>query len=100
MKNSLRIIATMVAKRESVDAVRTLLTPAVAEFRAEPGCHGYILHEDKKSPGRFITYEAWTDEAALAQHMKSPAMKALEPKLKPLLAAEIEQVFLSILVES
>lgn len=92
------IVATMVSRPTKADAVRAMLTPAVDAFRAEPGCSAYVLLEDRKVPGRFITYETWADEDALAAHMKSPAMKALSPQLMPLLDGEIQQDFLSVLV--
>ena len=97
MNNALMVIATMVAKDDAADKLRALIEPAVAQFRAEPGCSAYVLLEDRKHPGRFMTYEAWVDEAALAEHMKSPAMMALAPQLKDLLREEIKQDLLSVL---
>lgn len=99
MNDSLRIVATVVAKPGAADPLRAMLLPAVDAFRAEPGCGGYILHEDSKQPGRFVTYESWADEASLAAHMKAPAMTKLGPQLQPLLAEEIAQDFLAVLVE-
>ncbi len=93
---SLRVIATLTAKIGSEHELRELLLPAVALFRAEPGCEGYLLHEDRKHPGRFTTYEAWVDEHALACHTKSPKMKELAPKMKELLQGELHQDFLSV----
>ena len=98
MKNTLQIVATLEAKSAGADELRSLLIPAVTAFRAEPGCNAYVLLEDRKQAGRFMTYETWSDEAALAQHMKSAAMKALAPKMKELLKGEVKQDFLSILV--
>ncbi|RYF09273.1 MAG: antibiotic biosynthesis monooxygenase [Oxalobacteraceae bacterium] len=98
MTTTLQIVATMVAKLATADELRATLIPAVAKFRAEPGCSAYVLLEDRKQPGRFMTYETWTDEAALAAHMKSPTMVALGPKMKELLDGEIKQDFLSVLV--
>ena len=97
MTDSLRIIATMVAKSSDADALRELLVPAVAAFRNEAGCEGYLLHEDTKHAGRFVTYEAWSDEHALAAHMKSETMQALEPQLKPLLVEALDQQFLKVI---
>lgn len=96
--NALQIVATLVARTGSEDQLRSTLTTAVPKFRDEPGCHGYILLEDRKQPGRFLTYETWTNEAALAEHMKSPTMKALGPVMEKLLKDEIRQDFLSVVV--
>ena len=97
MKPSLRIIATMVAKTGSEIALRDLLVPAVEVFLSEPGCQGYLLHEDRKHAGRFVTYEAWSDEEALMQHMKSRKMLELAPKMRNLLEEDLRQEFLSVL---
>jgi quinol monooxygenase YgiN len=97
--NSLKVIATMVAKGGAELELRATLLPVIPKFRAEPGCESYVLLEDTKKPGRFMTYETWADEAALAAHMKSPAMKALAPKMKELPDEPIEQDFLAALVE-
>lgn len=97
MTAKLQIVATMMAKTGQSDALRAALTPAVDKFRNEPGCEGYILLEDRKREGRFLTYETWADEGALAAHMKSPAMKALAPTMKELLEGDIKQDFLSVL---
>ena len=29
-----------------------------------------------EEPGRFLTFETWTDQAALHAHMKTPAIRA------------------------
>lgn len=99
MTTELKIVATLVAKPGFEDQLRQLLEPAVHAFRQEPGCQGYALLEDRHQAGRFLTYETWADESALKQHMASPAMKALQPKLKDLLQGDIKQDFLSLLVE-
>jgi quinol monooxygenase YgiN len=96
----LQVIATMLAKAGEEAKVRQLLIPAVVAFRSEPGCSSYVLLEDNRKAGCFITYETWHDDAALAAHMKSPAMAELEPQLVPLLRAPIQQDFLSLLVQA
>jgi quinol monooxygenase YgiN len=88
------IIATMVSKVDKADALRNVLLPATEKFRRENGCLSYTLLEDRKRAGRFMTYERWTDEAALAEHMKSPTMDALKPLLPDLLGEAMTQDFL------
>ncbi len=99
MTNELKVIATLVAKAGSENELRQLLLPAVDAFRQEPGCHSYALLEDRQHVGKFVTFETWSDEDALAKHMASPAMKALTPQLKDLLQGDISQTLLSILVD-
>jgi quinol monooxygenase YgiN len=93
----LYIIATMTTAAEHAARLKSLLLPAVAEFRQEDGCFAYTLLEDQKQPGRFVTYERWRDAAALKAHMSSIAMKALEPKLTGLLTEPLTQDFLTAL---
>ena len=100
MRNTLQVLATIKANSAGVSELRGLLRSAVKKFRAEPGCEGYVLLEDRKQPGRFLTYETWRDEASLAAHMKSPTMTALTPQLKTLIDGEIKQDLLAVLVES
>jgi quinol monooxygenase YgiN len=93
----LYIVATMTSATENASRLRSVLLPAVVEFRHEDGCLAYTLLEDQKKPGRFVTYERWRDGAALKAHMSSPAMKALEPQLKGLLTEALTQDFLTAL---
>jgi quinol monooxygenase YgiN len=86
----LYVVAILTAKADQADAVRALLLDAVPAFRAEDGCVGYTLHEDEKRAGRFITYEVWRDDAALAAHMTATTMTATAPKLADLLEREME----------
>lgn len=99
MAKSLQIIATLVATPGNESALRDALSAAVPAFRAENGCEAYVLLEDERRPGRFMTYETWADEAALAEHMKSPTMASLAPKMKVWLEGEIVQDFLRVLVQ-
>ena len=99
MSEDLQVIATLVAKKGHEATVRNLLLPAVRQFRGEPGCGGYVLLEDKKVSGTFLTYETWADQSALDVHMKSAVMSELAPKLKPLLKDEIKQDLLLVLLE-
>jgi quinol monooxygenase YgiN len=68
------VVATMVAKPESVDAVRDACTKAIEAVHDEPGCELYALHE---SDGTFVFVEQWTDADALKTHSTAPAIGAL-----------------------
>jgi quinol monooxygenase YgiN len=89
------VIAELVSKPDQVEALRAILVPFVAGARKEPGCMHYSLLEDAKQPGRFLTFETWSDEAALQAHMVTPEIKAAGPKLEPVLAKPFSQIFLS-----
>jgi quinol monooxygenase YgiN len=88
------VIAEIVAKPGSADALRALLVPFAEKSRNEPGCKLYTLLEVESEPRRFLTYERWTDEAALQVHMTTPHIKEIVPKLEPVLAKRFTQIFL------
>jgi quinol monooxygenase YgiN len=89
------VIAEINAKAGSESALRDLLVPFARSSRKEPGCLVYTLMEVISEPGRFLTFERWTDKAALGAHMVTPAIKAIVPKLEPLLAKPFTQIFLN-----
>jgi quinol monooxygenase YgiN len=91
------VIAELVAKPESADALRALMVPFAEKSRTEPGCQVYALMEVHGEPGRFLTFERWTDKAALDVHMTTPHIKEIVPKLDGLLAKPFTQVFMSAL---
>jgi quinol monooxygenase YgiN len=57
----------------------------------------YTLMEVIGEPGRFLTFERWTDKAALDAHMVTPDIKAIVPKLEPVLAKPFTQILLGAL---
>ena len=89
------VIAEINAKAGSESALRDLLMPFAMSSRKEPGCLVYTLMEVISEPGRFLTFERWTNKAALEAHMVTPAIKAIVPKLDPLLAKPFTQIFLN-----
>jgi quinol monooxygenase YgiN len=68
------VVATMIAKPESVDAVRAACTQAIEAVHQEPGCDLYTLHE---ANGTFVFVEQWADEEALKTHGRAPAVGAM-----------------------
>ena len=95
--DGLVVIAELVAKPGRADALRDIMVPFTAGARKEPGCERYILLEDREAPGRFLTYEVWTNAAALAAHMVTPEIKAAGPKLADILAQPFTQAKLKVL---
>lgn len=68
------VVATMKAKPESVDLVRTACTEALEAVHSEPGCQLYSLHE---ADGTFVFVEQWADADALKTHSTAPAIGKL-----------------------
>jgi quinol monooxygenase YgiN len=88
------VIAEIVSKKEKADELRALLVPFAEKSATEPGCLVYTLMEVIGEPGRFLTFERWTEKAALDAHMVTPDIKAIVPKLEPVLAKPFTQIFL------
>ena len=68
------VVATLIAKPESVDAVRNACQQAIPAVHEEPGCELYALHE---SGNTFVFVEQWADADALTTHGKAPALTTL-----------------------
>ncbi len=68
------VVATLTVKPESVDTVRDILSTAVEEVHAEPGCQLYSLHQTGET---FVFVEQWADADALTAHSKAPAVAEL-----------------------
>jgi len=88
------VIAEIVAPKEKADELRGLLVPYAEKSAKEPGCQKYVLMEVIAEPGRFLTYERWTNKAALEAHMATPDIKEIVPKLQPILTKPVSQIFL------
>lgn len=88
------VIAEIVSTKEKAGELRALLVPYAEKSAKEPGCQKYVLMEVIAEPGRFLTYERWTDKAALDAHMATPDIKEIVPKLTPILAKPVSQIFL------
>jgi quinol monooxygenase YgiN len=88
------VIAEIVAPKDKADQMRALLVPFSEVSAKEPGCLKYVLMEVIAEPGRFLTYERWTNKAALDAHMGTKDIKEILPKLEPILAKPVTQIFL------
>jgi len=88
------VIPGNVSKKDKADDLRALLVPFAEASAKEPGCLVYTLMEVIGEPGRFLTFERWKDKAALDAHMVTPDIKAIVPKLEPVLAKPFTQLFL------
>jgi quinol monooxygenase YgiN len=93
------VIGTVVAKDETRDELRRLLTEQVAPSRAEAGCIRYDFHVDVDDPNVFVFYENWCSRAELDAHLKTPHLQPLFSRLEELLARPVEVRFYRMLSE-
>ncbi len=87
------VIAEIVSKKDKADDLRALLVPFAEKSAKEPGCLVYTLMEVIGEPGRFLTFERWTDKSALDAHMVTPDIKAIVPKLEPVSGKAVHPAF-------
>lgn len=62
------VVAKLIARKESVETVKTELLKMVEPTRQEPGCIEYLLCQDNEDPAVFVFYENWESAAALEKH--------------------------------
>jgi len=84
--SSLRVVARIKARPESVVEVRELLRGLVEPTRKESGCISYELLQNTEDPADFTFVEEWESAAALESHAASDHLKAIGPKLRPIVA--------------
>ena len=80
----LRVVARIQAKSDKTDEVSELLSALVEPTRKEPGCITYELLQNRNDPTDFTFVEEWASDAALDSHAISDHIKALAPKLQPI----------------
>jgi len=59
---------TFIAKKDSIDKMKELLTAMVEPSKAEDGCILYDIFQCKERAEKFFAVETWRDEAALEGH--------------------------------
>jgi quinol monooxygenase YgiN len=82
---TLRVVARIPARPDTVDAVKTVLLGLIAPTRAENGCIRYELLQNQADPTDFTFVEEWSGDAALQAHMTTPHIAAALGKLGELL---------------
>ena len=85
--NSLRVVARIKAKPENVLEVREFLCGLVEPTRKEAGCISYELLQNNEDPTDFTFVEEWESRAALESHAASDHIKAIGPKLRPVVTS-------------
>jgi quinol monooxygenase YgiN len=67
------VTGSVLASRETVDAVVELSLAHVHRSRDEPGCLLHSVHQDVEQPLRIVFLEHWQDGPSLAAHFEEPA---------------------------
>lgn len=85
-ESTLRVVARVKARTETIAEVRELLLSLVEPTHKEFGCIRYELLQNREDPTDFTFVEEWESDEALASHAASDHLKAIGPKLQPIVA--------------
>jgi quinol monooxygenase YgiN len=88
--SKIAVIAKLTAQPGKRDELVAVLSAQVDLVATEAGTLIYALHTDLKDEQAVWFYELYTDGDALSFHGGTDAMKALGPKIAPLLAGRPE----------
>lgn len=84
--NMLVVSAVLQAQGGKEKEMEQALLDFVPMVQSEEGTVVYVLHRSKGDPAKFMVYEKYVDEAALAYHGSTESFKELFDRLGPLLA--------------
>lgn len=74
--SKLTVIAKIVAKKDSIEFVKSELLKLIVPTRKESGCIEYNLHQDNEDSAIFIFYETWENSVSLEKHINTDHYKA------------------------
>jgi quinol monooxygenase YgiN len=91
--SKIAVIAKISCKPGERDACAAGLQPMLDHVESEPGTLRYVLLRDNADADVLWMYEVYDDDAALATHSGSEAMKALGHSIGAHLAGRPELIF-------
>ena len=84
MAASVHVVARFIAKAGKEDALKSVLTNAVAPTRRELGCYQYDLLTNPQNAREFCFVERWENDKALDQHLETPHIKSMLAQVEDL----------------
>ena len=81
--STVRVVARIKAQPDKVVEVRRLLLSLVEPTRKEPGCVTYELLQNTEDPTDFTFIEEFGSDEAFKSHTASDNIRAIGPKLEP-----------------
>jgi quinol monooxygenase YgiN len=85
-KDSVLVLATVVAKPGSEHDVHERFSKLVMESRTESGCVSYDLYVSNDDAATYVSVEQWTGPQALQEHMARPNVQSAIGGIGPLVA--------------
>jgi len=93
------VVAEVRAKPGKEIELRAATLPLVALVRSDPKNLVYFLREDRESPGHFIFYEVFANQADFESHNAMPYVKDWFAKLPALAEGGVKVMRMQILVD-
>jgi quinol monooxygenase YgiN len=84
---TIRVVARITAKPDTIEATRELLTSLVLPTRIEEGCITYQLYQNENDPTDFTFIEEWTSNEDLDKHLETDHLKNAAARSAELFAA-------------
>ena len=84
---TIRVVAHLISKPETVAETRSALEGFVEPTRAEAGCITYELMVNNADATEFTFVEEWESDATLDAHLRSPHIAAFQAREADLLAS-------------
>lgn len=83
---SVRVVATITARPDEADNLKTVLLGLIAPTRAEEGCLSYQLFQNNADESDFVFVEEWASDAAIDEHMTTAHLQDTLSRVQSLLA--------------
>ncbi len=85
-KSTIKVIAQIIARTETIIEVHAILQAIVTPTRREIGCLSYQLFRNNAHEDEFVFIEEWMDERAIEAHFATPHIQEALARITPLLA--------------
>ena len=99
MQGAYSVVAEVRAKPGKEAELRAATLPLIALVRGDPKNLVYFLQEDRESPGHFIFYEVFANEADFDAHNAAPYVKDWFTKLPELADGGVKVMRMEILAK-
>ncbi|MBK8184567.1 MAG: antibiotic biosynthesis monooxygenase [Candidatus Competibacteraceae bacterium] len=86
-ESTVHVVAHIIAKPDTVTALRAVLEALLPPTRQEAGCRQYLLLQNREHPTDFTVVEQWADATAIDRHLQSAHVQQALAQAAALLAA-------------
>jgi quinol monooxygenase YgiN len=94
------VVAEIRAKPGKEAELRAATLPLIGLVRGDPKNLAYFLQEDRRTPGHFVFFEVFANEADFEAHNTKPYVKAWFAKLPDLAEGTVTATKMRILTEA